>query len=195
MFVFFPTLTAFMLERSIIFRSVWLDERILRVVSSYMGLVPKMVESYVRRNFPSPYKTMNHFWHRDLNHPHHLVKVFIFLSDCAVENGPHEFISGTHADHSSLNSKRYYDDLEVNRVYPEDSLGRVVSEVKAGTIVIEDTRGLHRARLPLSGYRDLGYAVFIPSQKKDPGFYHFPKKSLSELTAFQKRFIPDKAIV
>ena len=188
------TLTAFMLAKSSSYRAVWFDERILRVISSYMGLVPKMVESYVRRNFPSPYKTMNHFWHRDLNHPHHLLKVFIFLSDCKLDNGPHEFIAGSHADYSNLNGKRYYDDTEVDAIFPEGSLDRVVSEVKAGTIIIEDTRGLHRARLPLKDYRDLGYAVFMPSSKNGQSFYSFPKKSYSELSVFQRRFISDKAI-
>ncbi len=189
------TITALMLEKSISYRSIWLDERILRVISSYMGFVPKMVEAYVRRNYPSPYKTMNHFWHRDLNHPHHLLKVFIFLSDCSLDNGPHEFISGSHADYSILNGKRYYDDPEVEKFFPEASASRIVSEVKAGTIVIEDTRGLHRARLPLSGHRDLGFAVFMPSHKNGPNFYNFPRKCLSELSVFQRRFIPDKAIV
>ena len=37
---------------------------------------------------------------------------------------------------------------------------RMVSKVKAGTIIIEDTRGLHKAGIPKKAYRDLGSRYF-----------------------------------
>ena len=40
----------------------------------------------------------------------------------------------------------------------------MVSNVKAGTIIIEDTRGLHKAGIPKRDYRDLGFAVFFYTQ-------------------------------
>src|SRR6185369_9921701 len=76
------TLTAYMLEQSAAYRAAWLDPFLLGIVCGYLGMVPKLAEAYVRRNFPAPYRTMNHYWHRDLNAPFHLLKIFFFLFDC-----------------------------------------------------------------------------------------------------------------
>lgn len=185
------TLTTFMLEKSADFRSTWLDPFVLGIVAEYLGMVPKMAEAYVRRNFPSPYRTMNHFWHRDLNHKHFMLKVFFFLTDCAADNGPHEFIQGSHRQFNPLNDKRYYDDSEVDALHPTGSPDRIVSEVKAGTVIIEDTRGLHRARMPEMGFRDLGYAVFVPQRESFGGaYYSIPKAAYESLSSVQRAFIP-----
>ncbi|MEW6690828.1 MAG: phytanoyl-CoA dioxygenase family protein, partial [Pseudomonadota bacterium] len=112
------TLTAYMLERSAAYREVWLDPRMLAIVGHYMGMVPKLSEAYVRRNFPAPFLTMNHYWHRDLNTPFHLLKGFLFLTDCDLTTGPHEFILRSHRDFETLNGKRYFSDEEVDRQVP-----------------------------------------------------------------------------
>lgn len=188
------TLTVHMLKHSQTYRDVWTDPYLLGIISSYLGLVPQLAEAYVRRNFPAPHKTMNHFWHRDLNNKDSLLKMFVFLSDCTLTTGPHEFIFGSHKDFSKLNNERYHTDDEVSLAYPSDE-DKCVSVVKAGTVVIEDTRGLHRARLPDEGHRDLGFAVFMPlrpfySYKN----YSFPLEAHSKLTSFQKAFIPKSCI-
>ena len=186
------TLTVYMLERSARYRKLWLDPRLLTIVSAYLGLVPHLAEAYVRRNYPSPFRTMNHYWHRDLNSRHYLVKIFFFLSDCTVESGPHEFVRGSHRSYDVLNSKVYYTDEEVNDAYPSGGAHRVVSEVKAGTVIIEDTRGLHRARMPDAGQRDLGYAVFVPFLPgREQSYYRFPRAACDSLSEFQKSFIPE----
>lgn len=185
------TLTLYMLERSQAFRDTWLDPYLLEIVAQHMGIVPRLSEAYARRNFPAPYRTMNHYWHRDLNTPLHLLKIFFFLSDCGADDGPHEFVRGSHANLDVLNGQRYFPDAEVDRVYPVGSRERYVSVVKAGTVVIEDTRGLHRAKLPEGRFRDLGYAVFVPLRPFYPHQnYRFPRDEYERLTTFQRAFIP-----
>jgi hypothetical protein len=189
------TLTSFMLRRSAIYRQVWFDERLLRCVGAYLGMIPYLAEAYVRRNFPAPYRYMNHYWHRDLNGSY-LLKAFFFLSDCSSDNGPHEFIRGTHKDFDVLNGKRYFDDEEVDRLFPIGSPRRVVSEVKAGTLIIEDTRGVHRARVPNNGFRDLGYAVFLPlSRRVSQPLYTLKRSVYEELTEFQRAFVPPHYVI
>lgn len=184
------TLSLPMLELSSTYRAVWLHPFLLGVIANYMGLVPRLAEAYVRRNFPAPYRTMNHFWHRDLN-SQHLLKVFFFLSDCKVESGPHEYVKQSHVRLDKLNNKRYFEDHEVDALHPPGSSARFLSVVRAGTVVIEDTRGLHRANLPIAGHRDLGFAVFMPLRPFYPyRNYHFPPTAMNELTAFQRAFIP-----
>lgn len=188
------TLTVPMLEHSETYRNIWTDPFLLGIISTYLGLVPQLAEAYVRRNFPAPHKTMNHFWHRDLNNKDSLLKMFVFLSDCTLKTGPHEFIPKSHTDFTKLNDKRYFTDEEVDQAYPEDS-SRTVSEVKAGTVVIEDTRGVHRACLPEEGYRDLGFAVFMPLRPFYPyKNYSFPKAAFANLSKFRQSFIPESCV-
>ena len=185
------TLTVYMLERSQAYRDAWLDPSLLAIVAAHMGIVPKLSEAYVRRNFPAPYRTMNHFWHRDLNTPLHLLKAFFFLTDCGPENGPHEFVRGSHRNLGVLNGKRYFSDNEVDGAFPPNGSEREMSVVRAGTVIIEDTRGLHRAKLPEAGYRDLGYAVFMPLRPfYGHGNYRLPRAFYSGLSDFQKAFVP-----
>jgi hypothetical protein len=188
------TLTLYMLKESAAFRSLWLDPTILGIAAGYLGFVPKMAEAYVRRNFPSPYRTMNHFWHRDLNHKHYMLKAFIFLSDCTRETGPHEFICGSHRRFTPLNGKRYYDDQEIDATLRTRPQARIVSEVPAGTVILEDTRGLHRADMPKIGHRDLGYATFMP-WNDGPAYYELPKAAYEDLSAFQQAFVPPRNVI
>jgi hypothetical protein len=171
--------------------SLWLDPFILKVAATYMGFVPFLTEAYTRRNYPAEFKTMNHFWHRDLNHPFYLLKVFYFFSDCTLETGPHEFVPGSHRD-LTVNGKRYFSEEEVAQQPGEP----IKSVVKAGTVIIEDTRGLHRACAPDKSFRDLGYAVFMSQKtfRKPRAYYSIDQHVFSGLSEFQKSFIPRSAV-
>lgn len=143
------------------FYNLWLDPVVTSVVSSYMGFVPNLTEAYIRRNFPSIFRVMNFNWHRDTNHDKYLVKVFIFFTDCDIFTGAHHYIAGS-ANDSRFRDKLYFTDDEINSVWPIGSDDHMISTVPAGTIIIEDTRGLHKAGIPKRDYRDLGFAVFTP---------------------------------
>jgi len=181
------------------FFPIWLNREIIEIVEGYMGLRPYLLEAYLRRNFPAKYKVMNHFWHRDTNNLDYTVKAFFFLSDCQITSGPHEYVSGSIAD-KRLSGKPYYTDQEVDDLYPPGSSRRVTSVVKAGTVIIEDTRGLHRATVPQEGYRDLGFAVFLPittlrkyhiELKRHLGsYYDISKQDYENLTEKQRGYIP-----
>ena len=176
--------------------NVWLDPYLLKLIEGYMGIVPFLTEAYSRRNFPSQYKVMNHNWHRDMNHEHHLLKAFIFLSDCDLKHGPHEFIIGSHVDRT-ISGKDYFEESEVDALYPQGSSSRFLSKVKAGTVVLEDTRGLHRASVPHEGYRDLGFAIFVPATFWRPHqnpFYKISEKVFNQLNPAQKKYIPKCSI-
>lgn len=145
-------------DQTIAFAKILLDDFILDLCESYFGLKPYLVEAYARRNFPAKYRVMNHMWHRDSNHKFFLLKAFVFLSDCSLTNGPHQFVTGSHRT-SLFTNKTYYEDAEIEQAFgPQIS----TSVVKAGTLIIEDTRGLHRACVPQEGQRDLLYGVYLP---------------------------------
>jgi hypothetical protein len=174
----------------------WLNESLLDIIESYMGLRPHLMEAYLRRNFPAKYRVMNHFWHRDRNDPYYLLKAFIFLTDCKLTTGPHEYVSQSVQD-LRLSDKPYFSDEEVDALYPPDSSRRIRSIVKAGTVILEDTRGLHRATIPHDGYRDLGFAVFVPKSLLIGNFeplYKIDKSIYKILTKRQRSYIPKECI-
>lgn len=176
---------------------LWLHPQIMDLVEAYMGLRPYLVEAYLRRNYPAQYKVMNHFWHRDTNHKTYLLKAFFFFSDCEVEHGPHEYIAGSVNDRR-LDGRVYYTDEEVDQLYPVGSKERIRSIVKAGTVIVEDTRGLHRAMNPVSGYRDLGYAVFFPKRmfsQFEKEYFTIERKIYEQLSERQKSYISPRFVV
>jgi hypothetical protein len=89
-------------------------------------------------------------FHRDFDDVAFL-KLFTYLSDVGPENGPHDFILGSHAD-SQLRPIRRYTDNEVYSTFSSNRLVRFTGG--AGTMFLEDTTGLHRG-LPVNAGRRL----------------------------------------
>lgn len=175
---------------------LWLDPNILPIIEAYFGFVPELVEAYIRRNFPARFAVMNHAWHRDRNHETHLLKAFVFLSDCTLKTGPHHYIAGSVRDRR-IDGKIYYSDEEIHAVYPPESGREIISVVPAGTIILEDTRGLHKAGIPEEGFRDLGYSTFVPpiAMVNRAPLYKVGRQTFDALTRMQKRYIPAANVI
>ena len=178
------------------FYQLWLDPLVCSIVSSYMGFYPYLVEAYIRRNFPCEFRVMNHYWHRDRNHHKYLVKAFIFFTDCDIDTGAHHYIAKSIND-PRFRNKNYYSDNEINSVWPIGSADHMISRVPAGTIVIEDTRGLHKAGVPSRDFRDLGFAVFMPPNFFKPfnSFYELDEQTFNNLSEQQRLFVPIKNVI
>jgi ectoine hydroxylase-related dioxygenase (phytanoyl-CoA dioxygenase family) len=77
------------------------------------------------------------------------LKFFIYLTDVTPENGPHCFVAGSHRTGGipqSLLAKGYsrLTDDEVSAVYSRDRF--IEFAAPRGTIIAEDTRGLHKGK-------------------------------------------------
>jgi hypothetical protein len=88
------------------------------------------------------------YFHFDMDRPKWL-KFFIYLTDVESMSGPHTFIAGSHRTRgipSHLLRKGYarLSDEEVKRVY--DSRDFIEFAAPRGTIIAEDTRGLHKGK-------------------------------------------------
>ncbi len=95
------------------------------------------------------------FFHFDLDRPKWL-KFFIYLTDVGPDNGPHSFVAGSHragAMPKQLLRKGYarLSDEEVAAAFDR----RDILELTAprGSIIAEDTRGLHKGKHVHSGDR------------------------------------------
>lgn len=178
------------------FSKLFLDEYLLNIVTHYLGCIPGLNEAYLRRSFPAKHAYQNNNWHRDTNDKYKLVKVFFLLSNMTPDNGPFTYLKNTCSDYSFLNGKMYYSNDEIESELPDFKLRCIPDTLPAGTVIIADTRGLHKAGLPEKRYRDMGFAVFTPRAP----FVHYSgysiKKSIfDKLTHFQKKFIQNENIV
>jgi len=95
------------------------------------------------------------FFHFDMDRPKWL-KFFIFLTDVDTLTGPHVFVEGSHrtgAIPASLRGKGQvrYSDEEVGLAFPGERQREFT--VARGTVVAEDTRGLHKGKHVEAGDR------------------------------------------
>lgn len=84
------------------------------------------------------------------------LKVFVYLTDVEEENGPHVFIEGSHQTNGipRLFLKRGYQRIEDTDVFNYYGIEKAKTFCgKKGTIIFEDTRGLHKGMPIQSGGR------------------------------------------
>jgi len=113
-------------------------------------------------------------WHRDSAFRPQ-IKFLIYLTDVGINNGPFEYIEGTHGLISLLSqskntefSKTRYSDKEIDNLLRRKNLRSKKIIGNAGDMVIVNTRGLHRGS-PL----DIGRRVAITNYIFDQ---EIPKK-------------------
>lgn len=125
------------------------DRSLLALAEMYLKARPRfdVLSMWWHTNFHSqPDSEAAQFYHFDLDRLKWL-KVFIYLTDVGPHDGPHSFIEGSHGlkgiPHSFL-SKGYVrlSDGEVLSHYGVDKEVRFAAP--RGTIIVEDTRGLHK---------------------------------------------------
>ncbi|MFA6901893.1 MAG: phytanoyl-CoA dioxygenase family protein [Gallionellaceae bacterium] len=95
------------------------------------------------------------YYHFDMDRPKWL-KFFIYLTDVTTDNGPHTFISGsqqTGGIPDTMLKKGYarLTDEEVEQHYDREKV--VEFAAPRGTIIAEDTRGLHKGKHVAQGDR------------------------------------------
>jgi ectoine hydroxylase-related dioxygenase (phytanoyl-CoA dioxygenase family) len=84
------------------------------------------------------------------------VKFFFYLTDVTEESGPHIFVPKSHLDRGlpfSLRSKGYtrLEDSHVDKVFPKASWKVFTGPI--GSMIVEDTRGLHKGKHVENGDR------------------------------------------
>jgi hypothetical protein len=131
---------------------IGLSPALLDVVSSYLGLWPKLNFVDVWYTVPSPAERQavaSQRWHRDPD-DRKLVKAFLYLADVDAGAGPLEYVRGSHGrgpharrwPGSDLGTASYPPEGAVEaEILPAD---RVSCTGPAGTLVLCDTYGLHR---------------------------------------------------
>lgn len=132
-------------------QNIFADMSFAVVAQDYLGTRPviDVASMWWHTNFTDkPDMEAAQYYHFDLDRPKWL-KFFIYLTDVEPTNGPHTFISGSHKSGgipSSLLKKGYarLTDEEVRLQFDEKSI--IEFNAPRGTIIAEDTRGLHKGK-------------------------------------------------
>jgi hypothetical protein len=134
------------------------DPALLSVAAHYLGTTPiaDVVTMWWHTAYSNrPDEDAGQFFHFDMDRIKWL-KFFIYLTDVGPENGPHCFIKGSHKSKgipAALLRKGYarLSDEEVFSHYTKDQMIKFTAA--RGTIIAEDTRGLHKGLEVLKGDR------------------------------------------
>lgn len=135
------------------------DVSFLKIAQEYLRCAPKL--NFLSMWWSTAYKKSEtdinsaQNWHFDMENPKFL-KIFIFLTDVDEKNGAHQYAEGTNRP---LGIPREILDLEYSRI-PNEVIERNIGKDKIklvkgkrGTILIEDTSGMHRGGRVLMGDR------------------------------------------
>ena len=157
-----------------------LDDRTLAIAGTYLGMSPKLQEfslGEIRVLPEGTPKISSMRWHRD-PHDRRLLKMFIYLTDVALENGPFSYIryssrGGTYANlFPQKPPAGFYPpagEIE-KRVNPADIQ---VCTGPAGTVIFADTAGLHGGGYVLKDRRLMSTAGFLPMKSFTMRFPHY----------------------
>lgn len=136
-------------------QSLLADASLLALVQEYLGCQP--LADVLSMWWHTAYHTQPdaeaaQFFHFDMDRIK-WVKIFIYLTDVGPENGPHAFVKGSHRTGGIPDGmlRRGYvrlTDPEVAQVYPAENIKSITGP--RGSIIVEDTRGLHKGN-PVSG--------------------------------------------
>jgi hypothetical protein len=136
-----------------------LDQKLLQIVSSYLGMWPRLHAIGAWLNFPTPDEAkQSQLWHRDPE-DFRLVKAFIYLEDVDSDHGPFCYIPKTHpfgeraAVNPSVGHRKRITDEEMQAAIPAQDWLDCTGP--AGTMILADTVGFHRGGKPKVGHRIL----------------------------------------
>ena len=155
-------------------RELLLDRGLLQIAQEYIGSAP--VVDIITAWYSFPTDTPSHeaaqLFHFDLDRVRWL-KAFFLLTDQTAETGAHVYIPGTQRDagiHRRLLERGYarLEDDDVAQFYPR-STWKTMEGVK-GTILLEDTRGLHKGIALQRDHRLMLQFEYTQSLFGDPPF-------------------------
>lgn len=126
------------------------DSKILNVVSKYLGVKPTISNVNCWWSFGDRESAKEaQFYHRDMD-DYKFVKLFFYLTDVTEESGPHIYVKGSHKS-NKLTELRRFKDKEITESFAPEKITTLIRP--KGACFLEDTYGIHKGQLPLTGNR------------------------------------------
>lgn len=143
------------------------DPRVLSIAQNYLGRQPILdfVAMWWHAKSATPDKNAAQYFHFDMDRLR-WVKFFFYVTNVTSANGPHVFVPSSQRDYGVpfvLRKKGYarLTDDEVEKCFPKESWETFTGS--AGTMIVEDTRGLHKGAHVQQGDRLLFQFQFTTS--------------------------------
>jgi hypothetical protein len=139
-------------------QSLMQDASILGLAQSYLAAQPVLDTVnlwWTAAQGARPDSSAAQLWHFDMDRLR-WIKFFVYLTDVGPHSGPHCFVRASHGTDGiprELLDRGYVrlSDADVARLYPADAVRRFTAP--RGSIIAEDTRGLHKGEPVLGGDR------------------------------------------
>ena len=133
------------------------DHKLLNIVQNYLNAKPILTQTnlWFTKNINNNNKVDNaQLFHRDFDHER-WIKIFIYIKDVNIVNGPHVFVKKSHTNVGTVGRGAFVreSDETIKKNYPCDDI--VTHTGKSGTIIFEDTRGYHKGLPVVEGERVL----------------------------------------
>lgn len=125
---------------------------VLNIVGKYFGTNPilNLPDSWYSFPVENLASGSAQNWHIDCDRVKWL-KVFVYITDVNLSNGPHSFIATTHKEwRLKTNNSRFMNE-DVQQKFDGSEIQVLTGE--RGTVIFEDTRGLHKGTALVSGHR------------------------------------------
>jgi hypothetical protein len=160
------------------------DARIMRMVENYVGVPVKFQGAHLRRDFANEVPVTTELWHRD-DEDRRIIKVFIYLTDVGLENGPFEYIPRHRVGRwkawrvlskiqwSRRNGRLGINDGEMAALIPQSEWR--ACPCPAGTVAIADTRAVFHHGKSRQLARSAIFLVYTAANPLHPEFctqYH-----------------------
>jgi hypothetical protein len=120
------------------------ERRLAEAAGSYLGVDPLIMSVVLWKSFASrsPDGRSAQQFHYD-NDRSRFVKMFVYLTDVSMSNGPHTYVPGSHREKPKelLHGQRL-SDRDVARFYPESGWKLITGP--RGTLFFADTQGFHK---------------------------------------------------
>jgi len=133
------------------------DPTILSIAQDYLGSAPvfDFIAMWWHTKSNTPDKEAAQYFHFDMDRLR-WIKFFFYVTDVTAESGPHMFVPESHRDFGlpfKLRKKGFtrLTDDEVASVFPVNTWTTFTGS--AGSMIVEDTRGLHKGKHVLEGDR------------------------------------------
>lgn len=165
------------------------DPHIISVVSKYLGCAPVHVQTNAWFSLPSAQFKSNlssnaQMFHQDKEFVKFL-KVFVYLTDVGMEQGPHSYIEGSHLDELHRKGPGLSDrvaDADIGKYYDPSRLKTVIGP--AGMVLFGDTSCVHKGEPVRAGYRVLLQLEYASS------LYLSPVKPFNDMSESQMSQMP-----
>lgn len=145
------------------------DPLILDVVSRFLGCKPTIGYMATWWSYATGLGAQQaENFHRDVD-DWRFVKLFVYLTEVAMESGPHKYVLYSSLQ-KKLNEIRRFDDNEVVQTFGAENIRTMTAT--AGEGFLEDTYGIHKGQPVQSGHRLLFQVVYtltpLPYAPKSP---------------------------